>query len=362
MKNVSDHRYAVILAGGRGTRLWPISTADQPKQFQALGDSRPLIAQTFDRLAKCLPAERIFVATTEAYAQDVTEALPDLRQENFVLEPRPIGKAAAFLLVCAELTSRDPHAVLLYAAADSSVSPDSAFVESCHRAFAFVEAHRTWTVLLGVKPTRPDTSLGYIRANGSAMGDDGVRVLRDFHEKPSHDSAGRFTRDDQYYWNSSHYCFAAETWLEAYSQSAPALTNVVLSYWAAKDPDAYQPTQPINQELVPLVDAGWPIGVLDGGFAWHDVGTWPSLYRALADAKQSSFVKSGSVIDNGSKSGLVINNSGNTVVTCGIEGLAVIVSNGVVFVARIEELEERPADLVNLQRTYESGSREGGSS
>lgn len=349
-----DDRYAVILAGGRGTRLWPISTDDQPKQFQALGDSRPLIAQTFDRLAECVRGDHIFVSTTTEYERDVIAALPRLDPANLIVEPRPEGKPAAFLLVADRIERLNPQAVVLSAAADSFVSPLSAFQESCAQAFAFVEAHRHWTTILGSRPTRPDRSLGYIRASGAAMGVPGVLVRRDFQEKPTQEDAETFVAASDYYWNSSHYCFSVSTLLESYRQAAPEFSAGIRSYAASGHEADYDGARGPAHELQPMIDSGWSIGVVVSDFSWYDVGTWPSLYRALVDNQGGPFIAPAATIDYESDAGLVVNDSSMTVVTAGLEGIAVIVSESVVLVAPISKLEEQPETIAFLQNQYDA--------
>jgi mannose-1-phosphate guanylyltransferase len=348
----NSHRYAVILAGGRGTRLWPISTAEQPKQFQALGDSRPLIAQTFERLAACVGDERIFVSTTAGYVDGVIASLPRLSPENLIVEPRPEGKPAAFLLIANRIHAVDPQAVVLSAASDSSVSPLSAFEESCARAFQFVESHPFWTTILGLRPSRADTSLGYIRANGAAMGVKGINVARDFSEKPTRTSAEAFVAEPDYFWNSSYYCFSVSTLLEAYEQAAPKLSAAVHSYSRTELDADYENRDGPAHELLPLIDGGWPIGVVACDFRWYDIGTWPSLYRALQDSQETKLITSGAHIDLDSDGALIVNDSSMTVVTAGLNDLAVIVSDSVVLVAPIRKLEDQPDTIACLQSKY----------
>jgi mannose-1-phosphate guanylyltransferase len=346
-----DHRYAVILAGGRGTRLWPISTTQQPKQFQSLGDSRSLIAMTFDRLAECVPEDHIYVSTTAGYAADVREALPQLAAHNLIVEPRPEGKAAAFLLIALRIAERDPEAVLLSAAADSFVAPIEAFQAASATAFEFVDAHPDWAAILGSRPTRPDTSLGYLRATGSARGAAGVRVLRDFGEKPTREVAQTYVTDGNYFWNSSHYCFAVATLETAYRQAAPRLHAAVSEFANTGAAEAYRGWDSPEHELLPFIDYGWSVGVVECDFSWNDVGTWPSLYRALLDSQERPFIpsRSGRHADLDSVSGLVVNESSLSVVTAGLQDIVVVVSDSVVLVAPIDALEDDPQIVVRLQ-------------
>ncbi len=358
MTRSTNHRFAVILAGGRGTRLWPISTAEQPKQFQPLGDSRPLIAQTFTRLAECVREDRIFVSTTAGYADDVLASLPQLNPEMLILEPKLEGKPPAFLLIAKRIADVDPKAVVLSAAADSSVSPLSAFYDSCMRSFQFVEEYPFWTTIHGIRPTMPDSSLGYIRASGAAMGVQGIHVARDFYEKPTMERATAYHDEPDYFWNTSHYCFAVETLLRAYQQAAPEMYDAVLSYARTGEDAYYSRKDGPTHELLPLIGGGWPIGVVECDFRWYDIGTWPSLYRALEDSQGRKLITSGRHLDLESDGGLVVNDSDMTVVTAGLDGIAVIVSDSVVLVSPIRTLEERPDTIAILQTRWSNRAEE----
>ena len=346
------HRYAVILAGGKGTRLWPISTAEQPKQFRSLGDSRPLIAQTFDRLAACVGADRVFVSTTEGYAADVRDHLPDLVEANLILEPRLQGKPMAFLLIAERLHREDPEAVVLTAAADSFVAPTEAFIASCDRAFEFVEANRRWTTILGKRATRPDTALGYIRAFGAAMGSSDIHVAREFVEKPGEAAAEELVARGDTFWNSSHYCFSAATLLTAYRVGARHAHDAVTAYVRSGDAEDYDGSGAPAHELTPLIDGGWQIGVMDCDYAWHDIGTWPSLYRAVVETSGATLFSSGDHIDLGSDDSLVVNDSALTVVTAGLRDLAIVVSDTVVLVTPLSLADAHPEVAARLQTSY----------
>jgi mannose-1-phosphate guanylyltransferase len=351
LSDAPDHRYAVILAGGRGTRLWPISTTQQPKQFQSLGDSRSLIEMTFDRLAECVPEDHIYVSTTAGYAGDVREALPRIRQDNLIVEPHPVGKVAAYLLTAMRIQQLDPDAIVLSAAADSFVSPPQAFRTSASDAFAYVEDHPSWTALLACRPTRPDITLGYLHATGRARGTEGVHVLRALTEKPTRAAAKRFIAHGDYFWNSSHYCFAVSTLIEVYRQASPGLYDAVLAYVTHRRDEDYQAADGAAHELLPFIDNGWSVAVVVCDFNWYDIGTWPSLYRALVDSQHRDFIASGSGphTDIGSGSGLVVNESSLSVVTAGLDDLVVIVSDSVVLVAPMARLEDDPQIVAQFQ-------------
>lgn len=352
------HRYAVIFAGGRGSRLWPLSTDTSPKQFQGLGESLSLIGQTFQRLASCVGTENIFISTTRQYAGGALEAIPGLDPGNLILEPNPQGKPAAYHLTAAAIARRDPQAVVLTAATDSSVTPLSAFQEAADRAFRTVEEYRDRILLLGVKPTELDTSLGYIGVEESDLEVPGLFEAKDFIEKPDKATLEKLAATRTLYSNTSHYCFAATTLLSVYQRAAPDFFAKIDRYvHDMREIASYDGAGGPKHELDAFIANGSPIGVIDGGFGWHDIGTWPSVYRMLAETTGHDRVFLGPGTDEGSRDTLVVNGSTMDIMTAGLTGLAVVASDDTVLVVPLELLERSPEVLARLRRSADAPKR-----
>ncbi|MFV0252359.1 MAG: sugar phosphate nucleotidyltransferase [Beutenbergiaceae bacterium] len=354
MSGDRSHRYAVILAGGHGKRLWPLSTDRKAKQFRGVGDTKPMLVQTYERLAACVPAGNIFISTTAAQAQDVRAVIPQIDPDHLIVEPRAAGKPAAFLLAAHRIHELDPEAIVLSSASDTLLSPLQAFQRDSDRAFAFVQDNPEWLALFGSTPDRADTSLGYVRANGSAMDADGVLVARGFYEKPDQDAADEYAGSGEYFWNSSHYFFATSALIEAYQRNAPQWAEAVRSYATHDEGADYPETGGPSHEVTPFVDGSVPIGVVPVEFTWHDMGTWPAVHRALAESDSAVMAVSGAaMVDLDSRDTLVVNESPMTIITGQLEGLAIIVTNSVVLVAPLDDLGDESDLLSRLRHEYE---------
>ena len=169
------HRYAVVVAGGSGTRLWPLSRKSLPKQMQALMSDRTLIVETVDRLRGVVPDDHIFVSTTVNYGEAIRDLLPEIPRDNVIVEPEPAGTAAAFALFTYTLHERDPDAIVFSLASDHAITEVDRFQSTMRACYAFIEEHPAHVALVGIRPTRPDTGLGYIKVREKFAEDvDGV--------------------------------------------------------------------------------------------------------------------------------------------------------------------------------------------
>ena len=218
------HRYAVVVAGGSGTRLWPLSRQNLPKQMQALMSDKTLIAETVDRLRGVVPVENIFISTTGNYLETMRGLLPDIAAENFITEPVARGTSAAFALIAERLHDQDPQAVVFSLASDHAITEVEKFQQTLDRSFTFIEEHPRQIAMVGIRPDRADTGLGYIKVRGVIQDDPLIYEAEKFVEKPTHEVAEKYVESGEYFWNAAYYCFYASTLLEAYEDADPRLT------------------------------------------------------------------------------------------------------------------------------------------
>lgn len=339
----SGERWVVVLAGGVGSRFWPLSTPSRPKQLLPLVDQSPLLVNTLDRLAPLVPAARTLILTTAALAGPVSDAAPAIPRENVIAEPRPAGTAAALAYAADVIRRRaGDRAVMMCVHADWSIADGERFRTTLEDAAVVAEtAHGLVTV--GVVPTRADPGFGYIEPGESAGADSARRVAR-FVEKPTRDRAAQMVLQG-YLWNSGIFVWRVGDFLAEASAHAPEIVGALAIAAAAAAPTP-QPffdavATPVSVD-VGVLERSARVLVIRGDFGWDDVGTWAALHR-VRPADEAGNVVSGDAHLEAS-TGNVVHAEGNAVVLYGVSDLVVVTRDGLTLVTT----RERSADLKSL--------------
>jgi mannose-1-phosphate guanylyltransferase len=294
-------RHAVIMAGGSGTRLWPLSRAERPKQLlDVIAEDSPdggqrgahsLLAEAFTRLQAVLPTEQIWVCTAARYADLVRAALPELGADRLVLEPVARDTANAVGLTAALVADVDPDAELAVVSADHVIRPVERFADALRTAYDVLAVRPRALVTLGVRPTSPATGFGYVQ-KGAPTEVPGAAEAASFREKPDRATAERYLASGEYVWNSGMFVWRAQTVLDALAdhlpESAAGLATIVAAP-AGPERDAVLaevfPTLPkISVDyavLEPAATEPGRVAVVDLDVEWLDVGSWPALAHTL---------------------------------------------------------------------------------
>ena len=287
-----QHCYCVIMAGGTGVRFWPVSRAAKPKQFLDVAyTGKTFIQSTYERFLKVVPQENILIVTGERYRDIVKEQLPDLADENLLLEPYSRNTAPCIAYATYTLLKRDPLARMVVTPSDHMIENEDLFVETICKAFDYIEENDT-LMTLGVIPTRPDTNYGYVQAYGGsdAYKNGNPMQVKTFTEKPDRELAKVFISTGEFFWNAGIFLWKAETIRNEMEKYLPEVTGLfkgwenalgtpVAGEFVAK---AYTDCQNISIDygVMEKTDRAWMYPVR---FGWGDVGTWESLYNIMPE-------------------------------------------------------------------------------
>ncbi len=341
-------RWAVVLAGGVGSRFWPLSTPSRPKQLLPLVSSEPLLAEAVARLGPVVPAERVLILTNPTLVPAIREILAGVPDANLIAEPRAGGTAAALAWAAQEIARRDgPEATMISVHADWAVGDAPEYQRMLTRAAEIAEEHAV-LVTVGVVPTRPETGFGHIQP-GKELGGGARRVER-FVEKPDRKRAEEMTREG-YLWNSGIFAWRAGDFLDDVRKLTPEVAPALHAH--ANDIDAFfAAVTPISVD-VGVLERSNRVAVLAGDFGWDDVGTWAALRRVRPhDASGNAVQGHVNAVDAHNN---VVHAPGTKVVLYGVDDLVVVVENGLVLVTTTD----RSTDLKTLIDALPRGVRDG---
>jgi mannose-1-phosphate guanylyltransferase len=316
-----ENLYAVIMAGGSGTRFWPLSRRKTPKQLQAIVGDKPLIASTFDRLEGLIPPRNVLVITGPEQDEPTREALPDLPPGNVIAEPEGRDTSAAIALGAAILAKRDPQAVMAVMPADHVIKPVGLFQATL--AAACDVAQRTdYLLLFGIRPDRPATGYGYIHFGDTlerAAGDFPVRRVESFKEKPDERTAHEYVESEEYYWNSGIFVWRASRILAEIAEFLPGhaegFRKIGDALGSPKEAETiaeeYSKLKKISIDYAVLEKAK-DVAVLEAGYQWDDVGSWLALERHYEPDERDNVIV-GDALEIGS-TGCIIRASGKRLI------------------------------------------------
>jgi mannose-1-phosphate guanylyltransferase len=329
--------WVVILAGGVGSRFWPLSTPTRPKQLLPLIDDRPLLRGTLDRLTPIAGAAQTLVLTNASLVEPIGALCPELPIENLIPEPKPAGTAAALTWAAAEIARReDDDAVMISVHADWAIGDDARFRAALLAGVALAQRHRA-LVTVGVLPSRPDPGFGYIRP-GESVEPNANRVAQ-FVEKPDRARAVEMVSEG-YLWNSGIFVWRVGDFLDEVRSKTPEVAPALAAAGGSID-RFFSSVQSISVD-VGVLERSDRVLVTPGDFGWDDIGTWAALQRVRA-RDESGNASSGPVhsVDAANN---VVHADGNDVVLYGVSDLVVVARPGMTLVTTLD----RAADLKSL--------------
>lgn len=353
MNNTSNN-YCVILAGGKGRRLWPCSRESKPKQFiDFFGCGRTQLQVTYDRFAQIVPIENIYVNTNDAYVDLVREQLPELAPDHLLAEPIQRGTAPSVAWCAHRIMCINPDANIVVAPSDQAIIGDEAFAKCINRGFDFA-AKRQHLLTLGLKPTRPEPGYGYIQ-----MGDEveeGVFKVQSFTEKPEREFAQMFVNSGEFYWNTGFFLANARYLLDCFRELLPTVLRKYDEIHAGEEFDYEEENRYIHEHFPSYPNITVDYGILEKSenvcmlkcnFGWADLGTWHSIYEAMQKGEGDNVVIDSDVLLDDAHNNVIKLPKDRMAVISGLDGFIVAEEKNVLLICRKEDSSANVRRLVN---------------
>lgn len=334
---MNKNYFAILMAGGVGSRFWPVSTNEFPKQFHdMLGTGETLIQKTFSRLSKLIPAENILILTNERYNDLVLQQLPQVKQEQVLLEPAMRNTAPCILYASLKIKKINPDAVMVVAPSDHWIEDETAFVDNLQTAFDFCENENA-LMTLGIQPTFPNTGFGYIEYNKSD--ENLIKKVSQFREKPDYETAKGFLQSGNFLWNAGIFIWSAKSITKAFEEFQPmmnALFSEGLPVYNTADEknfieDNYALAENISIDYAVMEKAD-NVYVLPATFDWNDLGTWGSLYEKLPKDNQLNAVVNATVFLENATNNIIRTDAKKLIVIDGLNDYIIVDKEDVLLI------------------------------
>ncbi|WP_029037094.1 mannose-1-phosphate guanylyltransferase [Salinimicrobium xinjiangense] len=353
-----ENNFAIIMAGGVGSRFWPVSTAVHPKQFiDLLGKGESLIQTTFNRLSQLVPVQNIFILTNEAYESLVKKQLTEITEEQIVLEPVMRNTAPAVLLAALKINKINKDAVMIMAPSDHWIEDEAAFSVDVEKAFEAARgANRIIT--LGIRPTFPNTGYGYIKFDPQEEAQ--VKPVEVFTEKPSYELAQKFLSSGNHLWNSGIFVWNVNYILQAFKNNLPQMYRIfsveteVFNTSGEKKfiKDTYPAAENISIDYGILEKEKGTVYVIPASFDWNDLGTWGSIYSESAKDDQQNAVLNVRLIAENASGNIITSDKNKVVVIDGLNDHIVVDEKNILLIVPKEKEQEIKNIREKVQRKY----------
>lgn len=348
----NPHRYCVIMCGGIGSRFWPYSRSNRPKQFiDFLGTGRSLLQMSYDRLLPIVDKRNIIIVTNADYAPLVKEQLPDIEDSQILLEPARRNTAPCIAWAAWHIAARDPQASMIVTPSDHLITREREFEAAVVRGFEFVESQDV-LLTMGIKPTRPETGYGYIQV-GAEVTDDGIRKVKTFTEKPNLDLAKVFVESGEFYWNSGIFIWSAKSIMSAMSHHSPDVARVFESGADVYNTPAER--QFIESSFAGCVSISIDYAVMEKAdnvyvecvnFGWNDLGTWSALYDNSPKNRQGNVTQRCKVLAYNASGNIFAVNDDKLIVVDGLQDYIVADAGDVLLICP-KSREQTIKNMVN---------------
>lgn len=340
--------HAVIMAGGSGTRFWPRSTREHPKQFLTLFGDRTMLQTTVDRIAPLVPPERIWVITNDRYVSLVRQQLPEVPQNNIVGEAVAKNTGPCVALAAALIHEQDPEGTMAVLPADHLISQTDSFLSILKTADTKArEGHHLVTI--GIQPDRPETGYGYIefdKDSSESYRGPAIKKVTQFREKPDQQTARQFIESGNFLWNSGMFVWSAGTILREFSRHLPDIKQQVDKLRPAIGGDNQKGAVDAFYHACPSISIDYGIMepsddvfVVPGSFGWNDVGSWKAVYELRDKDRDGNVIQTDTAELADATGNLIQSDSGKMIALVGVENLAIVETRDAILVCNLDEAQ-----------------------
>ncbi|MDD2387991.1 MAG: mannose-1-phosphate guanylyltransferase, partial [Bacteroidales bacterium] len=344
-----NNNYCVIMAGGVGSRFWPLSRKARPKQFlDILGTGRTLIQQTFDRFSSFLPVENILVVTSAVYKDLVLKQLPQLSEQQVLLEPFRRNTAPCIAYASYKIKTINPNANLIIAPSDHLIIKEEEFVRQIKNGLQFVSEHEA-LLTLGITPSRPETGYGYIQVKKKIKYNElpNLHKVKTFTEKPNREMAKIFVDSGEFFWNSGIFLWSLPVILDAFNDFLPDISFLFangLKLYNTEDEvhfinKIYSECKGISIDYG-IMEKAKNVYVLTADFGWSDLGTWGSLYENKEKDENGNVINGENVLTYDTHNCIINLTDEKVAVLQGLEGYIIAESNDTLMICRQEDEQQ----------------------
>jgi len=334
---MNKNYYAILMAGGIGSRFWPVSTREFPKQFHdMLGSGETLIQKTFSRLSQIIPKENILILTHESYNDLILEQLPMVKQEQIVLEPAMRNTAPCILYASLKIKKMNPNAVVVVAPSDHWIEDEMQFVANLQRSFDLCEREET-LMTLGILPTSPNTGYGYIEFD--KLDSRSIKKVVQFREKPDFKTARRFIQSRNYLWNAGIFIWSVQSILKGFEEFQPEMFALFMEgyevYNSDKESAFIQENYPKAENIsidYAIMENAKNVYVLPATFDWNDLGTWGSLHEKLPKDDNNNAVVNATVLLQNASNNIIRTALGKQVIVDGLDDYIIVDKDSILLI------------------------------
>lgn len=340
---VKDNRYCVIMCGGVGSRFWPMSRSELPKQFlDFFGTGRSLLQMTFDRILPIVDKENIILVTNAAYYKIIRQQLPEIPEGNILMEPARRNTAPCICWAAHHIMARNPEAEIVTLPSDHLILKDESFRDVMRESLCFT-ADRDALLTIGIKPTTPHTGYGYIQLGNPVKGWPGFKKVKSFIEKPNLDMAQLFLDTGEFYWNSGMFIWRADAILKAFHKVAPEIATLFDEknvYGTPREKDFINkifPSSPSISIDYAIMEKTRDAYVKTADLGWSDLGSWKALFDNSPKNQYRNVTQTAQVLANNCSGTIFTSERGKIIVASGLKDYIVADTDKALLIYPIEE-------------------------